>query len=95
MHPSHSAALATRSANFARARQYLRLPNRLPANRTGAVGWAKPPAPRPTSARSRRVAAPNTPAAVLKGVEVWVPDWNTVLAELDADVAAYQKVTGS
>jgi 2-aminoethylphosphonate transport system substrate-binding protein len=32
---------------------------------------------------------------VLKGVEVWVPDWNAVLAELDADVAAYAKVTGS
>jgi 2-aminoethylphosphonate transport system substrate-binding protein len=40
-------------------------------------------------------AGPNTPTGVLKGVEVWVPDWNTVLAELDADVAAYAKVTGS
>ncbi len=40
-------------------------------------------------------AAPNTPAAVLDGVDVWVPDWNTVLAELDADVAAYQKATGN
>ena len=39
--------------------------------------------------------APNTPAAVLDGVDVWVPDWNTVLAELDADVAAYQKATGN
>jgi 2-aminoethylphosphonate transport system substrate-binding protein len=38
---------------------------------------------------------PNTPAAVLDGVDVWVPDWNTVLSELDADVAAYQKATGS
>jgi 2-aminoethylphosphonate transport system substrate-binding protein len=38
---------------------------------------------------------PNTPAGVLKDVEVWVPDWNAVLAELDADVAAYQKATGS
>lgn len=38
---------------------------------------------------------PNTPAAVLDGVELWVPDWNTVLAELDADVAAYQQATGS
>ncbi len=37
----------------------------------------------------------NTPAAVLDGVEVWVPDWNTVLADLDADLAAYQKATGS
>jgi 2-aminoethylphosphonate transport system substrate-binding protein len=32
---------------------------------------------------------------VLDGVEVWVPDWNTVLAELDADLAAYQKATGN
>ena len=40
-------------------------------------------------------AAPSTPAAVLDGVEVWVPDWDTVLAELDADLAAYQKATGS
>jgi 2-aminoethylphosphonate transport system substrate-binding protein len=39
--------------------------------------------------------APNTPAAVLDGVDVWVPDWNTVLAELDADLAAYQKATGN
>src|SRR6478609_7809137 len=40
-------------------------------------------------------AAPNTPAGVLDGVNVWVPDWNSVLAELDADVAAYQKATGN
>ncbi len=40
-------------------------------------------------------AAPNTPAGVLDGVDVWVPDWNTVLAELDADLAAYQKATGN
>ena len=40
-------------------------------------------------------AAPNTPAGVLDGVDVWVPDWNAVLAELDADVAAYQKATGN
>ena len=40
-------------------------------------------------------AGPNTPGAVLKGVEMYVPDWNTVLAELDADIAAYQKATGS
>jgi 2-aminoethylphosphonate transport system substrate-binding protein len=38
---------------------------------------------------------PNTPAAVLNGVDVWVPDWNSVLSELDADVAAYQKATGN
>lgn len=40
-------------------------------------------------------AEPNTPGGVLKGVTVWVPDWNAVLSELDADVAAYQKATGS
>lgn len=38
---------------------------------------------------------PNTPAAVLDGVEVWVPDCNAVLADLDADLAAYQQATGS
>ena len=40
-------------------------------------------------------AEPNTPAAVLDGVDVMVPDWNSVLADLDADLAAYQKATGS
>jgi 2-aminoethylphosphonate transport system substrate-binding protein len=40
-------------------------------------------------------AGPNTPAGVLKGVEVFVPDWNAVLADLDADVAAYSKATGA
>jgi 2-aminoethylphosphonate transport system substrate-binding protein len=44
---------------------------------------------------SEDAAGPNTPAAALRGVEVWVPDWNTVLSELDTDVAAYQKATGS
>jgi 2-aminoethylphosphonate transport system substrate-binding protein len=44
---------------------------------------------------SAETPAPNTPAAVLDGVDVWVPDWNTVLAELDADLAAYQKATGN
>ncbi|TLH65150.1 2-aminoethylphosphonate ABC transporter substrate-binding protein [Mycolicibacterium cosmeticum] len=39
--------------------------------------------------------APNTPAAVLKDVQIWVPDWDSVLADLDADVAAYQKATGN
>jgi 2-aminoethylphosphonate transport system substrate-binding protein len=46
-------------------------------------------------AESQQDASPNTPAAILKGVDVWVPDWNAVLADLDADVAAYQKATGS
>ncbi len=44
---------------------------------------------------SEQAAGPNTPSAVLKDVEVWVPDWNAVLTDLDADVAAYQKATGS
>ena len=47
------------------------------------------------AASSAEGAAPNTPAGVLQGVDVWVPDWNAVLADLDADVAAYQKATGS
>ena len=34
-------------------------------------------------------------AGVLNGVELWAPDWNAVLADLDADVAAYQKATGN
>ncbi|GLP78065.1 putative ABC transporter, periplasmic protein [Mycobacterium antarcticum] len=44
---------------------------------------------------SGEAAGPNTPAGVLTGVDVWVPDWNAVLKDLDADLAAYQKVTGS
>ncbi|MFW0795748.1 2-aminoethylphosphonate ABC transporter substrate-binding protein [Gordonia sp. CPCC 205515] len=36
-----------------------------------------------------------TPASVLNGVTIWRPDWNAVLTTLDADVAAYQKATGS
>ncbi|MFI6867085.1 2-aminoethylphosphonate ABC transporter substrate-binding protein [Nocardia sp. NPDC050406] len=35
-----------------------------------------------------------SPATLLTGVEIVNPDWNTVLAELDADLAAYQKATG-
>lgn len=37
----------------------------------------------------------NSPTGLLNGVQVWSPDWNTVLGDLDADVAAYQKATGS
>ena len=47
------------------------------------------------SLKSNGAAEPNTPAAVLNGVDVWVPDWNAVLADLDADLAAYQQATGS
>ncbi|WP_408637621.1 2-aminoethylphosphonate ABC transporter substrate-binding protein [Nocardia terpenica] len=36
-----------------------------------------------------------SPAAYLKDVTVVNPDWNAVLADLDSDIAAYQKVTGS
>ena len=31
------------------------------------------------------------PAEVLNGVTLWAPDWNTVLVELESDVAAYQQ----
>ncbi|MCX2929764.1 2-aminoethylphosphonate ABC transporter substrate-binding protein [Mycobacterium sp. CVI_P3] len=37
----------------------------------------------------------NTPTGLLNGVQVWTPDWNAVLTDLDADLAAYQKATGS
>lgn len=46
-------------------------------------------------ASAEEAAGPNTPSGVLKGVDLWVPDWNAVLTDLDADVAAYQKATGS
>nr|WP_307817837.1 2-aminoethylphosphonate ABC transporter substrate-binding protein [Nocardia acididurans] len=36
-----------------------------------------------------------SPAALIENVTVIHPDWNTVLTDLDADVAAYQKATGS
>ncbi|WP_033291538.1 2-aminoethylphosphonate ABC transporter substrate-binding protein [Amycolatopsis jejuensis] len=32
--------------------------------------------------------------AAMSGVDVWNPDWNAVLARLDADLAAYRKATG-
>ncbi|UQS23873.1 2-aminoethylphosphonate ABC transporter substrate-binding protein [Amycolatopsis thermalba] len=32
--------------------------------------------------------------AVLQGVEIWQPDWNAVLAGLDADLDAYRKAVG-
>ncbi|MGW5573813.1 2-aminoethylphosphonate ABC transporter substrate-binding protein [Nocardia thailandica] len=35
------------------------------------------------------------PTTVLRGVEVLPVDWTKVLSELDADLAAYQKATGS
>ncbi|GAY13306.1 2-aminoethylphosphonate ABC transporter substrate-binding protein [Mycobacterium sp. shizuoka-1] len=44
---------------------------------------------------SAESSGPNTPTGLLNGVKVWTPDWNAVLADLDADVAAYQKATGS
>ncbi len=36
-----------------------------------------------------------SPASYLKDVTVVTPDWNKVLHDLDGDVAAYQKATGS
>jgi len=32
-----------------------------------------------------------SPTSLIEGVDVWEPDWTTVLAEIDYDVAAYQK----
>ncbi|MEC3974782.1 2-aminoethylphosphonate ABC transporter substrate-binding protein [Amycolatopsis sp. H20-H5] len=32
--------------------------------------------------------------AALAGVDIWQPDWNTVLAKLDTDLAAYKKAVG-
>ncbi|MFC9433467.1 2-aminoethylphosphonate ABC transporter substrate-binding protein [Nocardia sp. NPDC057030] len=36
-----------------------------------------------------------SPSAALKGVELLPVDWNKVLTDLDGDLAAYQKATGS
>ncbi len=36
-----------------------------------------------------------TPAGVLNDVRVWVPDWTSVLAEIDYDVSAYQQAIGN
>nr|WP_228780622.1 2-aminoethylphosphonate ABC transporter substrate-binding protein [Nocardia cyriacigeorgica] len=36
-----------------------------------------------------------SPSSLLAGVEVVPVDWNTVLTELDSDIAAYQRATGS
>jgi 2-aminoethylphosphonate transport system substrate-binding protein len=38
-----------------------------------------------------REANPLTPGRLLDGVQLWTPDWNSVLYELEDDVAAYQK----
>jgi 2-aminoethylphosphonate transport system substrate-binding protein len=37
---------------------------------------------------------PMTPTGLLKDVQVWEPEWTTVLGELDYDIAAYQKAVG-
>ncbi|WP_319944700.1 2-aminoethylphosphonate ABC transporter substrate-binding protein [Nocardia macrotermitis] len=50
------------------------------------------------SARTDLKDAPSgtpSPASYLKDVTVVTPDWNKVLDDLDSDVAAYQKATGS
>ncbi|WP_194834783.1 2-aminoethylphosphonate ABC transporter substrate-binding protein [Nocardia sp. XZ_19_369] len=36
-----------------------------------------------------------SPSSLLQGVELLPVDWNTVLTDLDGDLAAYQKATGS
>ncbi|MCB9409348.1 2-aminoethylphosphonate ABC transporter substrate-binding protein [Mycolicibacterium sp.] len=46
-------------------------------------------------ADSSMLTDPKGPAALLSGVQVWVPDWTAVLSDLDADIAAYQKAIGS
>ena len=38
---------------------------------------------------------PMTPSGLLKGVTLFTPDWNMVLAELDGDIAAYKAATGN
>ena len=43
----------------------------------------------------RATAGESAPARALQGVQVWSPNWNDVLTELDSDIAAYQKATGS
>ncbi|GAA1481375.1 2-aminoethylphosphonate ABC transporter substrate-binding protein [Gordonia sinesedis] len=54
----------------------------------GALGVSvRTDVPAPTSEPS--------PAKTIEGVTVWRPDWNAVLGSLDADLAAYQKATGS
>ena len=37
---------------------------------------------------------PLSPAGLLNGVTLWVPDWNEVAADLDADIAEYNKAVG-
>ncbi len=46
-------------------------------------------------AASGNATDPSTPTGLINGVEVWTPNWNDVLASLDADIAAYQKATGN
>jgi 2-aminoethylphosphonate transport system substrate-binding protein len=36
----------------------------------------------------------NTPTGTLKGVTLWAPDWNAVLADLETDLADYKKAIG-
>lgn len=38
---------------------------------------------------------PMTPTGVLKDVTIFTPDWNTVLADIDGDIAAYKAATGN
>ena len=38
---------------------------------------------------------PLTPTGVLKDVTLFTPDWNTVLAEIDGDIAAYKAAMGN
>ncbi|MYS79659.1 2-aminoethylphosphonate ABC transporter substrate-binding protein [Embleya scabrispora] len=43
---------------------------------------------KPTDANAAEI------AKALEGVEIWAPDWDTVLKDLDADLTAYNKAVG-
>lgn len=49
----------------------------------------------PVRADVKPESGPGTPAKVLDGVDIWHPDWDRVVATLDASLSAYQNATGS
>lgn len=48
----------------------------------------------PVRATVAQEASAEANVRILNGVTQWTPDWNTVLAELDGDIAAYKAATG-